>query len=222
MIQCGTCGCALTPSYTTRHGRRYGYYICSKANKDPHHNCPLRRIPCTELEKLVLKQVSGIFKTPSILRATLAAVREREINLRKNYEQDIERLTQRLTELKKELLGENGDFEAVKHVAEMLTETRRKLKALSKPVSEDEVITALNDVDGPWEFMFPGTKSELLRLVLGKIIVFPEQISFTGKIRGADGPIKDWILSNFCVAGYEQFVKLLRSMMLSLANCKEK
>ena len=182
MIQCGTCGCALTPSYTTRHGRRYGYYICSKANKDPHHNCPLRRIPCIELEKLVLKQVSGIFKTPSILRATLAAVREREINLRKNYEQDIERLTQRLTELKKELLGENGDFEAVKHVAEMLTETRRKLKSLSKPVSEDEVITALNDVDGLWEFMFPGTKSELLRLVLGKIIVFPEQISFVLKV----------------------------------------
>ena len=59
----------------------------------------------------------------------------------------------------------------------MLSTARKKVKALSSPIAEEEVIKALNDVNGLWEFMFPGTKSELLRMVLGKILVFPEQIS---------------------------------------------
>ena len=184
MIFCGTCGCAITPGYTKRHGRKYGYYLCSKTIKDPSHQCPLRRIPCSELEKLVLKQIAVIFKTPSILRATLAAVHEREVNLRHCYEQDIERLTGRLIGLRKEALSENADFEEIKHVAEMLSSARKKVKALSSPIAEEEVIKALNDVNGLWEFMFPGTKSELLRMVLGKILVFPEQISFVLKVEG--------------------------------------
>lgn len=63
----------------------------------------------------------------------------------------------------------------------MLASVRKKVKALAAPVEEEEVIKALNDINGLWEFMFPGTKSELLRMVLGKIIVFPEQISFVLK-----------------------------------------
>ena len=204
MIFCGHCGCALTPAYTKRHGRKYGYYICSKAHKDPSHQCPLRRIPCSELEKLVLKQIANIFKTPSILRATLAAVHEREENLRCCYEQDIDRLTGRLVELRKEALNENADFDEIKRIAEMLTSIRKKVKALAAPVAEEEVIKALNDVNGLWEFMFPGTKSELLRMVLGKIIVFPEQISFVLKVEGLKDLAEEMAMSGFFNMVHEQ------------------
>lgn len=204
MIFCGTCGCAITPGYTKRHGRKYGYYLCSKTIKDPSHQCPLRRIPCSELEKLVLKQIAVIFKTPSILRATLAAVHEREVNLRHCYEQDIERLTGRLIELRKEALSENADFEEIKHVAEMLSTARKKVKALSSPIAEEEVIKALNDVNGLWEFMFPGTKSELLRMVLGKILVFPEQISFVLKVEGLKDLAEEMAMAGFFNMTHEE------------------
>jgi len=208
MIFCGNCGCALTPAYTKRHGRKYGYYICSKAHKDPSRQCPLRRIPCSELEKLVLKQISNIFKTSLILRATLAAVHEREENLRRCYEQDIDRLTGRLVELRKEALSENADFDEIKRVAEMLTSIRKKVKALAAPVAEEEVIKALNDVNGLWEFMFPGTKSELLRMVLGKIIVFPEQISFVLKVEGLKDLAEEMAMSGFFNMAHEENTEL--------------
>lgn len=38
----------------------------------------------------------------------------------------------------------------------------------------------------------------------------------------SDSPAEDWIPSNFCVTGYEQFVKLLLGMVLRLANCNKK
>ncbi len=191
-----------------RHGRKYGYYLCSTAIKDPSHQCPLRKIPCSELEKLVLKQIVDIFKPPSILRATLAAVHEREVNLRHCYEQDIERLTGRLIELRKEALNENADFDEIKRVAEMLTSIRKKVKALAAPVAEEEVIKALNDVNGLWEFMFPGTKSELLRMMLGKIIVFPEQISFVLKVEGLKDLAEEMAMSGFFNMTHEENTEL--------------
>jgi len=86
----------------------------------------------------------------------------------------------------------------------MLTETRRKLKSLSKPVSEDEVVTALNDIDGLWEFMFPGTKSELLRTVLGKIVIFPERISFILKVEGLKNLAEEMAVSGYFNAPHQE------------------
>lgn len=136
--------------------------------------------------------------------ATLAAVHEREENLRRCYEQDIDRLTGRLVELRKEALNENADFDEIKRIAEMLTSIRKKVKALAAPVAEEEVIKALNDVNGLWEFMFPGTKSELLRMVLGKIIVFPEQISFVLKVEGLKDLAEEMAMSGFFNMVHEQ------------------
>ncbi len=52
--------------------------------------------------------------------------------------------------------------------------------------------------------MFPGTKSELLRMVLGKIIVFPEQISFVLKVEGLKDLAEEMAMSGFFNMVHEQ------------------
>ena len=64
-------------------------------------------------------------------------------------------------------------------------------------ITEDEIIAALGDAAGLWEFMFPGARQELIQLVVGEIVVFPERISFVLKVDG----LKD-LASEMAVGGY--------------------
>lgn len=64
--------------------------------------------------------------------------------------------------MKKQALKEAFSFEKVKKVADLLAEAKRKRNLLRDPVSEDEVIAALGDAAGLWEFMSPGARYEFL------------------------------------------------------------
>ena len=68
---------------------------------------------------------------------------------------------------------------------------------LSEPLSETEIIAALGDISGLWEFMFPGARQELVHLLIGEIRVFADKISLTLKVDG----LKD-LASEMAVSGY--------------------
>ncbi len=188
---------ALTPTYTRNHGKRYCYYVCSEFNKNSDHYCPVKRIPAGDLEQAVIAQLAGLFRAPAILRETLKAVRQKEELLRQNCERDCEMLQTHLTELKQRSLKEEIDYDEVKKAATMLTEARHKRSLLREPTTEDEIIAALGDAAGLWEFMFPGARQELIQLVVGEIMVFPDRISFVLKVDG----LKD-LASEMAVGGY--------------------
>lgn len=196
-VICGHCNCALTPTYTKKQGRKYCYYICSRLNKNADHDCPVKRVPAGDLEHAVVSMLSGLFQPPSILRETLKAVRHKEELLRKNCERDVELLQAQLDEMKKQALKEGFNFEEVKKAADLLAEAKRKRNLLREPVSEDEVIAALGDAAGLWEFMFTGARHELLQLIVGDIVVYPDRISFVLEVDG----LKD-LASEMAVSGY--------------------
>ena len=78
-----------------------------------------------------------------------------------------------------------------------MTEARHKRSLLREPTSEDEIIAALGDAAGLWEFMFPGARQELIQLVVCEIVVFPERIRFVLKVDG----LKD-LASEMAASGY--------------------
>lgn len=179
LVKCGHCHCAMTPTYTKQHGKKYCYYICQASTKNPDHICPLKRIPAGDLEQAVLRQLSGLFRAPSILRETLAAVREREVVMRNDLVKNCDSLQAQLNELKKTALDGEADFEEIKKAGERLVEVKQQLRTLKEPVCEEEVIAALSDTAGLWNFLFPGARRELLRLLLRSIEIFEDRISLT-------------------------------------------
>jgi len=184
LVKCGHCHCAMTPTYTQKHGKKYCYYICQASTKNPDHRCPLKRIPAGDLEHAVLQQLSVLFQAPSILRATLEAVREQEIAMENNLTKNRDLLQSQLNSLKKTALVGEADFEEIRKAGERLTEVKRQLQALKEPISGEEVIAALSDTAGLWEFLFPGARHELLRLVIRSIEIFDTQISLTLQLDG--------------------------------------
>jgi len=184
LVKCGHCHCAMTPTYTKRHGKKYYYYICQESTKNPDHCCPLKRIPAGDLEHAVLQQLSVLFQTPSILRAALAAAREQEIAMKDNLTLNRNTLQAQLDGLKREALTGNADFAEIKKAGERLVEVKRQLLALKEPVSADDVIAALSDTAGLWEFLFPGERHKLLRLVVRSIEIFENRVSLTLQLDG--------------------------------------
>ncbi|MBR7144178.1 MAG: hypothetical protein IKD10_04475 [Lentisphaeria bacterium] len=58
-------------------------------------------------------------------------------------------------------------------------------------MSETEIIAALGDISGLWEFMFPGARQELVHLLIGEIRVFADKISLTLKVDGLNNLAPD-------------------------------
>ena len=68
LVYCGHCGGAVTLSHTVKHGnRRYSYYICNEDTKRNFSICPTPRIPAADFETLVIKELTVVLKTPTML-----------------------------------------------------------------------------------------------------------------------------------------------------------
>jgi len=127
----------------------------------------------------------------------LLSVRKKEELLRKNYDRDCEILQAQLDDLKKTALKGDVNFDEIKRASGLLADAKRKRMLLKDSIPEDEIVAALGDAAGLWEFMFPGARYELIQMVVGDIVVYPEKISIVLKIDG----MKE-LASEMAVSGY--------------------
>jgi len=67
IMNCGICGSKMTPTYTSKKGKRYRYYICSASSKGNNDACKVGRIPASEAENVVTSQVLNILKKPEFV-----------------------------------------------------------------------------------------------------------------------------------------------------------
>ncbi len=71
IMHCGICGNKMTPTYTSKNGRKYRYYICQAKLKGNNEECDVGRIPAKETEELVINQVLNILQKPEIIAQTI-------------------------------------------------------------------------------------------------------------------------------------------------------
>jgi site-specific DNA recombinase len=75
LLRCVPCGCAMTPTHTTKGGKkRYRYYVCSGAQKRGWDTCPSKSIPAEGIERFVVDQVKCIGMDPSLLGESITQV----------------------------------------------------------------------------------------------------------------------------------------------------
>jgi site-specific DNA recombinase len=61
LLYCGPCGTAMTPTYASKNGgRRYGYYVCTKALQRGRTSCPTRSLPQAVIEQWVLERLEEV------------------------------------------------------------------------------------------------------------------------------------------------------------------
>jgi len=68
LLRCGDCGCAMTPTHTTKSGtKRYRYYVCTNAQKRGWQSCASPSIPAGEIERFVIDHLKGIVQQPELI-----------------------------------------------------------------------------------------------------------------------------------------------------------
>ncbi len=73
IMNCGICGNKMTPTYTSKNGKKYRYYICQAKLKGNNEECEVGRIPAKETEELVINQVLNILQKPEIISQAISS-----------------------------------------------------------------------------------------------------------------------------------------------------
>ncbi len=185
LLHCVPCGCAMSPTHTTRNGnKRYRYYVCLNAQKRGWHDCPSKAIPAPEIERFVIDQVRCIGKDSELLAETLKQTRtkgqkrikELEIEQR-SLERDLKRHNAELRKLAGRLATNDiaadrvADLQdRIRAIEQRATQVREEMIALGRQlVDEKEVAQALSLFDPIWETLSPREQVRIIRLLVERV-----------------------------------------------------
>ncbi len=76
ILRCGCCDAAMVPSYTTRRGKRYYYYLCHAAGKKGHDSCEVKSVAAGQIEGAVFTYLKDIFADPEMIARTFRGMRD--------------------------------------------------------------------------------------------------------------------------------------------------
>jgi site-specific DNA recombinase len=76
LLVCGTCGCAMTHSYSLKGKTRYRYYVCQKAMKRGWQECETKSVPAQEIEDFVIQRLARIGSDPELAESVAAVQRQ--------------------------------------------------------------------------------------------------------------------------------------------------
>jgi len=184
LLRCAACHCTMVPTYTSKGGRRYRYYLCRQAQQRGWQSCPVPSVPAGQIEEFVVEQIKGIGRDPALVAATLAEVRrqaeeslqrlESERATLNRQRRDDEAELRRLAcshESNGERLARLADLqERLRLVERRLTEIDEKLVTLSgNLVNEQEVAKALAEFDVVWGALSQQEQARVLRLLIERI-----------------------------------------------------
>jgi site-specific DNA recombinase len=197
LLRCGHCGGAFGIAYAHKkqdNCRRYMYYICMKDEDRIERQCPLRRVPAGDIDRVIMEQIARIFKTPSMLTKTFNYLTGVENERRKN-------LLARKKELETELgdirakLKTGGDVEELRRqftaVAQNLDAAERELKELGKNFSPRELMDACGSIETIWEELFPAERYKLAHILIDKITLYTDHLVMDIKTYGLKSLIKE-------------------------------
>jgi hypothetical protein len=71
----GADGRALSPTFATKKGRHYRYYVSQVLLQGGRNDAPYRRLPAGEIEALVMAQVRALLRQPEVVVGTWLAAR---------------------------------------------------------------------------------------------------------------------------------------------------
>ena len=188
LIHCAPCGCAMSPTHTTRKGnRRYRYYVCSLAQKRGWATCPSKSIPAAQVEEFVVEQIKCIGRDP-MLRADILAQARRQVEAQSSeLDHELKGLEKEWATAQSELrttslqLQTNGDaagavtklaglHERIRSMEVRQEELRHQLQVTKRnAIDETKASAALAAFDPVWAALGPREQERVLHLLVGRV-----------------------------------------------------
>ena len=187
LLVCGYCGGSFGITYTKKKNRRYMYYICIKDNDCAEHECPLRRFSAGNLDKIILQQLSRIFKSPAMLMKTYRELEKLKKGQRAKLQKRFSELKTEQDEVCKQL-RDGGDVAILTprytELANSLDEVQRELENIGEIYSTDNLAETCGSIETIWEELFPAERYNLAHILIDKITLFADHILMDIKHHG--------------------------------------
>jgi len=143
LLHCRPCGCAMTPTYASKGGKRYRYYVCSNALKRGWDHCPFQSVPAARMEEIIVEQISKVSQDSDRLKKILMETfkqRKRRLADLESERGRLERELKVLTESLPMKIGDRDDHpgleslrENIGHLKRRLTENNEQAELLQQP-----------------------------------------------------------------------------------------
>jgi site-specific DNA recombinase len=196
ILHCSACNCAMSPNHSTKNGnKRYRYYLCTAAQKRGWQTCPSKSIPAGQIERLIVDQIRGICRDPTVLDQQLSRARKQgqsEVAVlesqRRELEDELAHWNRQIRGLLEQLPGQRDGA-----AAERLTDVREKIgeieqraaavrgqiKALGHTIVDQRAVTrALANFEPVWDSLAPPEKVRIVQLLIERV----DYDGATGKI----------------------------------------
>jgi site-specific DNA recombinase len=186
LLRCTACDCAMTPTHTTKAGRKYRYYVCSAAQKAGRATCPSKSVPAGAVEKFVVDRIRCVGRDPDLVRETVAAARRLEEGKlaelaaeRHGWEREVREAAAEAKVVSARLTGTDSGG-ALARLGELRDRAAQaegrlaKVRAqaddqLAHRVDPAAVGTALRQFDGVWENLTPREQAKLVGLLVERV-----------------------------------------------------
>lgn len=194
LLRCGLCGEAMCPGSTTKNGKVYRFYRCSKRDKHGKEACPARPLPAGALEDFVAQRITTATSDDSLAAHVDAALKKRiggqreaietiradlpgrvasaSVNASK-YAEELSKFEGRARELVEAKL--RAETDRLVAAERQLAETERDRLDLEVASNEAAwIVGALRDFAPVWKLMTPENQGRLLRALVAAVRVKEE------------------------------------------------
>jgi site-specific DNA recombinase len=183
LLFCKPCGCAMSPTHSTKGNKRYRYYLCLHAQKLGWDSCPSKSIPAGEIDRFVVDQIRHVAQNPELVSETLQQINAQQ-------QEQVAALQSELTVLGRDLAHWNNELfevsqattrphatarladlqERIASAERRMTEVRDQLAvASSTHIDEGEVTEALAKFDDVWSILTPREQTRIVELLIERI-----------------------------------------------------
>jgi site-specific DNA recombinase len=186
LLRCAACDCAMTPTHTTKAGRKYRYYVCSAAQKSGRATCPSKSVPAGAVEKFVIDRIRCVGRDPDLVRETVAAAKGLEEGKvselaaeRHGWERELREAAAEAKAVSARLTG-NDAGGALGRLGELRDRTAQAEGRLAEVRAQADDLhahrvdpaaagVALRQFDGVWENLTPGEQARLVGLLVERV-----------------------------------------------------
>lgn len=188
ILRCVPCGCAMSPSHSTRKGtKRYRYYVCTKAQKRGWHNCPSKSIPAPEIERFVVEQIEAVGRDPAFLREVVDQAHiQAQSHLaqldaeQRSLERDLAQWNAEVRRLVPQIRSDDNESPAIARLADLqdrirgadrrATEVREQIVAINRDlIDQQDVAKAMSVFDPVWESLTLREQSRIVQLLVERV-----------------------------------------------------
>lgn len=180
VLHCGSCGCAMTHSYSDKGARRYRYYVCQTALKRGWGECATRSVPAQAIEDFVMQRIAAIGRDSSLAADVAAQAQQDMAEKRAALEKERSGIAKALREQARSVAQVVGQENASVHLATLQDQIRAgenrlleigiELAGLGGEASEAGVTEALGRFSDLVAEMTTEERVQLMELLVEKVV----------------------------------------------------